>query len=126
MTDQQPAFLITTDDTLTQDDTEQLRADVQITPRPLPLGLTAGMSPSAVSIRLAEALEQLLASRAICTACAFTAHKAGTLGSGAPLNLVNVIAGGDGLCFAHVQFNDDAAVEVKTPGGIIIAPGGVR
>lgn len=119
MTEPTPAFLITTDDALSEADEAQLRADVQITQRPLPLGLTAGMTPAAISVALAGALEQLLASRIICTACAYAAHKAGTIGA-TPLNLANVIADGNGLCFAHVQFADKPGVQVQTPGGILI------
>lgn len=124
MTDTTPAFLITTEDTLSEADADQLRADVHIAPRPLPLGLTAGMTIAAAILVLAGALEQLLASRIVCVMCAGEAHARGSDGA-VPVNLANVIASGNGVCFAHIQFAAGPVMPGQTASGIYLPGAGV-
>lgn len=125
----EPTFLIETDDTLSAAEFEQLREDIQITPRPLPLGLVAGMHPGAVSIAIAAALEQLLASRLHCLGCVLdnrNAARAGTPDDQLPtVNAAQVVINGVGQCLErHVQFADGPIVPGKTAGGLYLPGAG--
>lgn len=125
---ERPAFLITADDTLTEAEAEQLRADVQITPRPL--SPAAGLGVALADI--AERIDALLDSRILCTACAIANRQAAAQGATEdqlpPMNPAQLIVPDGtgrptGSCLGHVQIGGPA-LPGQTPNGLYLPGAG--
>jgi hypothetical protein len=69
-------------------------------------------------------IAELLDTRIMCVGCAAEAHKATSAGVPdselPPVRLANVIAGGNGSCWAHIQFVDRALAPGQLPSGLLI------
>jgi hypothetical protein len=72
-----------------------------------------------------ELAQAVLTSRIVCVQCAAEQHKAAAAGTPddqlPQLNTANVIAGGDGRCFAHVEFADRPLAPGQTASGLYVA-----
>lgn len=73
----------------------------------------------------AAPLDQLLDSRLACVQCAAEQHRAVTTGIPEDqlpgINVANVIAGGNSMCFAHIQFTDRPVMPGQTASGLFLA-----
>jgi hypothetical protein len=75
--------------------------------------------------RLADRLDQLLATRIGCLGCTAEAHKATASGQEPPpINFVDVIVNGCGQCWAHVQFVDRPLAPGQLPSGLLLPGSG--
>jgi hypothetical protein len=77
---------------------------------------------------IARLIQDALDSRVVCVQCAAERQKAMAEGVPEehlpPVNTANIIAGGDGRCFAHVQFTDRVPLPGQTPSGLYVAGAG--